>query len=124
MSSNTIAKQPIPPQLVGKGFKKGDPRINRKGRPKSFDQLRALAQEIAHEKFGTVSKIRAILMRWSVSNDVAKQKAFIEYAYGKVPDKIEGELTTKKTLTLYYDHEWAGRNGHRRQTPGVSSGTS
>ncbi len=30
-------------------FTKGDPRINRNGRPKSFDALRALAQEIAHE---------------------------------------------------------------------------
>lgn len=30
-------------------FVKSDPRINRKGRPKSFDGLRALAQEIAHE---------------------------------------------------------------------------
>ena len=33
----------------GGKFVKGDPRINRNGRPKSFDALRALAQEIAHE---------------------------------------------------------------------------
>ena len=37
----------VPKQL--KPFVKGDPRINRKGRPKSFDALRSLAQEIAHE---------------------------------------------------------------------------
>ena len=30
-------------------FKKGDPRINRKGRPKSFDKLRDLAVSLANE---------------------------------------------------------------------------
>lgn len=33
--------------ITGKGFVKGDPRINRKGRPKSFDALRARAIEIS-----------------------------------------------------------------------------
>jgi hypothetical protein len=31
-----------------KPFAKGDKRINRKGRPKTFDALRQLAQTIAH----------------------------------------------------------------------------
>ena len=42
--SNTDANR-----VPGGPFRKGDPRINRKGRPKSFDGLRSLAQEIAHE---------------------------------------------------------------------------
>ena len=69
-----------PGGITGKGFVKGDPRINRKGRPKSFDALRALAQEIAHEeaisdgqpiiingKIVTVTE--AILRKWAASKD-------------------------------------------------------
>ena len=78
-------------------FKKGDPRINRKGRPKNFDALRELALQIAHEvaqhkgedvvisgRKVTVSE--AILRKWASSGNHQLQKAFIEIAFGKVPD--------------------------------------
>ncbi len=91
-------------------FVKGDPRINRKGRPKNFDALRELAQSIAQEvakrhdkKTGEivdierdghkVTIIEAIMLDWATSKEVAKQKAFQEIAYGKVPDKQEVELS-------------------------------
>jgi hypothetical protein len=81
-------------------FQKGDPRINRKGRPKSFDALRDLAQQIAHEaaRQGNtpivlgghiVTVAEAILRRWASSNNPQLQKAFIEIAFGKVPDSVE-----------------------------------
>ena len=84
----------------GKPFRKGDPRINRKGRPKSFDALRELAQEIAHEKAKTggntvtidghsVTVAEAILRQWAQSKNPQLQRAFIEIAFGKVPDNIE-----------------------------------
>ena len=76
-------------------FKKGDPRINRKGRPKSFDALRELAQQIAHEPTSIivdghkVTVAEAILRQWAQSKNPQLQRAFIEVAFGKVPDKID-----------------------------------
>ena len=88
-------------------FKKGDARINRKGRPKSFDAYRELAQQIAHEaaqgKEGDVvingKKVtiaEAIMRQWAGSGNFQKQKQFMEVAFGKVPDdvniKTEGSI--------------------------------
>ena len=99
-SSNTTQQQPKPGGATGKGFVKGDPRINPKGRPKSFDGLRSLAQEIAHEAAkqskeqggqpvvidGHVVTITEAIMRsWAMSKDPRLQQKFIEVAYGQVP---------------------------------------
>ena len=88
---------PIP---NAKPFIKGDPRINRKGRPKTFDAARELAQQIAHEVVRSggedvvidghrVTVIEAIMRQWATSKVPALQQAFVEYAYGKPPTKAE-----------------------------------
>jgi hypothetical protein len=71
-------------------FKKGDPRINRKGRPKSFDALRELARKISHEPAPTrdgkvISVIEAMMRIMATSNP----EKFIEIAYGKVPQSLD-----------------------------------
>jgi len=98
-----------------------DPKRNLKGRPKSFDEVRALAQELAHESEpNRHTAIENVLRRWMHSSEPALQKAFVEYAFGKVPDKIEGVQFPSTTLILQYDHE--RKNGHRLP-PTVSLGT-
>jgi len=77
------------------GFQERKQQINRKGRPKSFDALRELAQQIAHEPTAIVvdgHKVpvaEAILRQWAQSKNPQLQRAFIEVAFGKVPDKLD-----------------------------------
>jgi len=98
-----------------KPFQKGDPRINRKGRPKSFDALRILAQQIAHEEATAggqpvvinghrVTVAEAILRTWAQSKNPQLARSFIEIAFGKVPDGLD--ITSggsKITVTLAGD---------------------
>ena len=98
MRSNTAEKQRS--IASGKPFTKGDKRINRKGRPKSFDAARALAQSIAHEevtnsKGDTVTVTEAILRQWAASKDPRLQMYFFEVAYGKVPTESKTEISGK-----------------------------
>lgn len=94
------------------GFDKHPERINRKGRPKTFDALRNLAQSIANEVAmtkgqtdrdgkviippgpvvieGHIATVAEMILRsWANSKDPRLVTAFIEYAYGKVPVKQE-----------------------------------
>ena len=105
-ASNTGENRKPKPGTFEKGAGK-DPRINRKGRPMSFDALRSLAQEIAHEAAkqskeqggqpvvidGHVVTITEAIMRsWAMSKDPRLQQKFIEVAYGQVPSvtRLEG----------------------------------
>lgn len=102
-----------------KSFVAGDPRINRAGRPKFFDQLRKLAIAIACEQVTLsngrkISLIEAILRSWARSKEPALQIKFVEIAYGKVPDKFEtNPLENKTTLILHYAHERPDLLGER-----------
>ncbi len=50
--------------------------------------------------------IERVLRSWRDSAEPSLQKAFMEYAFGKVPDKIETDALANHThLVLHYAHE-------------------
>lgn len=98
-------------------FQKGDKRINRKGRPRSFDALRELAQQVAHEAVplkdkdgqptgASMTVVEAILRQWAQSKNPQLQRAFIEVAFGKVPDELNVDATVNGTTFIIQE-----RNG-------------
>ena len=77
-----------------KPFKKNNPttgekdeRINRQGRARSFDELRALFQEIANEEVtdGKQKKTRLRKIGETLARSQKSMKDFLEFGYGKVP---------------------------------------
>ncbi len=92
-------------------FKKGhDPRRNLTGRPKTFEHFRAICQRVLGESVEldgeTILRAELLARNWAVSREPALQRAVAEYAFGKVPDKLQAEgLENKVTLVLHYAHE-------------------
>jgi hypothetical protein len=76
-----------------------------------FDEMRKMVQRIACEKVidergVPMTCAEAVLRSWARSEEPALLRAFVEYAYGKVPDKLEtNPLENKTTLILHYGHE-------------------
>ncbi len=101
-----------PPVETRFGKPKGN-RINRKGRPKNFDQLRTLAQKIADEALltpeGKITRIEALLRVLTSSRAPADRALFLAYAYGKPREQIDvnipGATITLNWRTLEKDDE-------------------
>ena len=102
-------------------FTKGDPRINRDGRPKDAASLSALARRIGHEKATTkdgkpvigpdgkpMTVLEVIMRQWA--QDPKRQEKFIDRAFGKVPDRIEGADGGPVVLRVEYVNKRTDNN--------------
>lgn len=107
MANNPNAKDNLKNFKKGKG-KGRDPRINTNGRPKSFNKLRKLAQQLAHEE-ATNSKGEPLMLDGHKQTQITmilrelmreNPKLFLEYAFGKPKDEIELSGSIEQSLII------------------------
>jgi len=100
-----------------KPFKKADPRMNRNGRPKNFDRLRKLAQQIAAEEVKQggqpliidghkVTVIEAVIRALASSKNPRDRELFLKYAYGPPPQTVEVSGKDGGPLQVEYVNDW------------------
>lgn len=86
-----------------KPFTKGDPRINRKGRPKlnqTFAEYVRNFMEAEDEARGTiVAEMMAIAVKRAKMGQFQFWDALVNRAYGKVPDQVEINPQEKPDLS-------------------------
>lgn len=105
-----MSDEKLPGGITGKGFVKNDPRINRKGRPKNFKQLRALAVSIAHETVKdteTVTRIEKMLRDMMKSDNPSDRALILKYAFGNVPDEVN--VTQSGRIELHWPEDAADK---------------
>lgn len=97
-----------------KPFKKGpDARRNLKGRPKhprNFNELRQAMQDFLEEPSGKNKTRLMSLLALSAKNQQGR-KMILEYAYGRVPLKIEGPGANGEIKIAFVDQTTKKENG-------------
>lgn len=78
-----------------KPFKKGDPRINRKGAPKKLPELDVLLANLLGDEKNGMTAATAILQAMfakALKGDVRAAELLMDRAYGKAKQTIDAEL--------------------------------
>ena len=87
--------------VTGKGFVKGDPRINRFGTPKNSETLRKavtklLNSEIINDEGEKVTALENLVRDWALSKNFQKQNGVLERGFGKVKEQVQVEIDMKQ----------------------------
>ena len=117
-SSNTAPEQR---KVPGVPFVKGDKRINRNGRPRSFDALRKLAIKIAGELADEeeITRITKMMRDMSRSSNPSDRALFLAYAYGKPKENID--ITSKgEKIKAYIEFSPADWDNDEQDKPDSS----
>lgn len=77
----------------GVPFQKGDPRINREGRPKKIPNLDVLLAELLDDDDQSAKLILSALIEKAKDGDVRAAQVILDRAYGKPKESID--LTTQ-----------------------------
>jgi len=77
----------------GVPFQKGDPRINREGRPKKIPALDVLLADLLDDEEESAKMILAALIEKAKEGDVRAAQVILDRAYGKPKESID--LTTQ-----------------------------
>lgn len=94
-------------------FRRGDRRINKGGKPKSFQAFRVICQRVLSElttvdvegRKRAITRAEKLARDWADSKEPTLQRALAEYAFGRVPDKLDVDLGERTVLVLHYAHE-------------------